>query len=279
MGPYAYPTAGNSRMTIERNTSVLIYVQIAETLARQIAEGDYPPGERLPSEQELAQRFGVSRMTVRKAIAELLRQGLVIAQQGKGTFVTGPLARYEMGNLQGLYDGLFVKGEYPDTELLEFAPTRPPRIDPAYVDGDSGPLVSLRRLYVMHGTPLALVQAYLTPRASALTRAQAARYPIYVLLDRVLGIRIHEARIHLSARQAGRAAGRLLDLRPRMPVMAMERVSYDEQGRICEHSTFSIRAAGYQFGIRVRGPLGGACGMTLARVDEPAGAPAAAGAP
>jgi len=257
-------------MTIERNTSVLIYVQIAESLARRIAGGEYRPGDRLPSEQELTRQFGVSRMTIRKAIGELLRQGLVIAQQGKGTFVTGPLVRYELQDLHGLYDGLFVQGEYPDTELLEFEPTRPSRFDADYVDGEAGPLISLKRLYVMHGTPLALTQAYLTPRASRLTRAQASRYPIYVLLDRVLKIKIKEAQINLGARQAGKETGRLLDLKPQMPVMTMERVSYDEHGAICEHSAISIRAAGYQFGIRVRGPLGGAGGMTLAKVDAQA---------
>jgi len=268
------------RMTIERNTSVLIYVQIAEALAKRIASGDYRPGDRLPSEQELTGQFGVSRMTIRKAIGELLRQGLVIAQQGKGTFVTGPLVRYELPNQHGLYDGLFVQGEYPDTELLEFEPTRPPRFDAGFTDGESGPLISLKRLYVMHGTPLALTQAYLTPRARKLTRAQASRYPIYVLLDRVLKVKIKEAQINLTARQAGKAVGRLLGLKPQMPVMAMERISYDQDGRICEHSTISIRAAGYQFGIRVQGTLGGAGGMTLAKVDSEAGDEArAAGGP
>lgn len=65
-----------------------LHVVISEKLKDQIEAGDYEPGERLPSEFDLGETFGVSRTTIRKAIANLIQQGLVTTQQGKGIFVT-----------------------------------------------------------------------------------------------------------------------------------------------------------------------------------------------
>jgi GntR family transcriptional regulator len=68
--------------------SVPLHISISEKLRGQIAAGDYLPGEKLPSEHQLMATFGVSRITVRQAIANLVNQGLVQARQGKGVFVT-----------------------------------------------------------------------------------------------------------------------------------------------------------------------------------------------
>lgn len=65
-----------------------LHLKISEQLRRQILSGDYPPGEQFPSEYQLVERFGVSRTTIRQAIANLISQGLVVSRQGKGVFVT-----------------------------------------------------------------------------------------------------------------------------------------------------------------------------------------------
>ncbi|MDT0306098.1 GntR family transcriptional regulator [Streptomyces sp. DSM 44917] len=69
-----------------------VYVQIAERIAAQIAAGRFPPGARLPSERELAERFGVSYGTVRRATDELRERGLIRTVHGRGTYITQPPA-------------------------------------------------------------------------------------------------------------------------------------------------------------------------------------------
>jgi len=67
-----------------------MFRQIAWELERQIAQGELPPGRKLPDERHLAQRFGVSRVTIRKALGILEQDGLIIRSRAKGTFVAGP---------------------------------------------------------------------------------------------------------------------------------------------------------------------------------------------
>ncbi|MEL7315904.1 MAG: GntR family transcriptional regulator, partial [Cyanobacteria bacterium J06559_3] len=76
-----------------------LHIVISEQLKAQIESGEYEPGERLPSEFDLGKRFGVSRTTIRRAIANLIQQGLVTTQQGKGIFVSdGHKISFSMSN-------------------------------------------------------------------------------------------------------------------------------------------------------------------------------------
>lgn len=68
--------------------SIPLHLSISEAIRRQIEEGDYLPGDKLPSEHQLMESFNVSRITARQAVANLVNQGLAIAHQGKGVFVT-----------------------------------------------------------------------------------------------------------------------------------------------------------------------------------------------
>ncbi|NSW84290.1 MAG: GntR family transcriptional regulator [Syntrophothermus sp.] len=77
-------------MSIDKNSVIPIYYQLAKYFEKQIRHGELKPGEALPPEMEIASRFGISRMTVRRAISELVAAGMVYTQQGKGTFVARP---------------------------------------------------------------------------------------------------------------------------------------------------------------------------------------------
>ncbi len=75
---------------IDKNSVIPIYYQLAKLFEKQIRRGELKPGEALPTEMEIASLFGISRMTVRRAISELVAAGMVYTQQGKGTFVARP---------------------------------------------------------------------------------------------------------------------------------------------------------------------------------------------
>lgn len=77
-------------IVIDKQSVIPIYYQLFKYFEKRIRSGDYKPGDALPTEIEIAERFGISRMTVRRAIAELANLGMVYTQKGKGTFVAKP---------------------------------------------------------------------------------------------------------------------------------------------------------------------------------------------
>src|SRR3546814_12120075 len=77
---------GSSRAALERS-AVPLYLQLAAVLKRRIFSGEWPPGQQIPTLEELTQQFGVARVTARQAVGTLEQEGLIWRRQGKGTFV------------------------------------------------------------------------------------------------------------------------------------------------------------------------------------------------
>ena len=108
--------------------SVPLHISISEKLRDQIASGVYAPGEKLPSEHQMMAAFGVSRITVRQAIANLVNQGLAQSKQGKGVFVTPQTkVAYSLSSpLVLLESDLAQKGIKLTFENISFKKVRPP---------------------------------------------------------------------------------------------------------------------------------------------------------
>ncbi len=245
-------------MKIRRESNVALYVQIAASLARDIAERRYQPFDRLPTEHALMERFGVSRITVRQAIARLIFQGLAVAKQGKGTFVAGPVVQHELEELKGFYDTLVGQGHTPQTRLLALGPREAPSDIELMlgVKGKAGAqAMYLQRGYSLQGHPFALARAWLTPAALRISWDEAERHPLYAILKDLLGLRVARAEVAILAREADGEEADLLALTPASPVLVMERVSFSASGQALEVSRFSIRPENYRFRLSVQGPL------------------------
>lgn len=96
-----------------------LYVQLMDEVEQAINNGIYKPGDRIMTEAEMAKKYGVSLITVRKAIGSLMEKGLVIRKQGKGTFVTKPKFSKNMKKLQGFSDMCEQMGVKPGAKVLE----------------------------------------------------------------------------------------------------------------------------------------------------------------
>ena len=156
-GPVPPPTSDQ----IDRNSYEPAYAQLANIIRRQIANGDFRPGDQLPSEAQLCRRYGISPMTVRRSINMLADQDVVSTAQGRGTFVK-PLelttAAFDLGGLQKL----FASGEAADVKLLDVrvvsADERVARKLSIHV-GD--PAIYIRRLFTRDKEPVFYHRAYL----------------------------------------------------------------------------------------------------------------------
>ncbi|HEX8012577.1 MAG TPA: GntR family transcriptional regulator [Casimicrobiaceae bacterium] len=207
-----------------------LYLQIKGLITRSLETGEWRPGEPIPSEVELAARWGVSQGTVRKAIDALAAGNLLVRRQGKGTFVaTHTEEKTSMFRFLRIRrnDG---RDEYPASRLVDVRRgkasaevARPLELKP----GD--PVITLRRVLEYGGEPAVLDEIVLpAPLFKGLTRAKAESYrgSMYSLFETQFGVRIVRAQEKLRAVAADGASATLLRVAPGTPLLAVERVTY-----------------------------------------------------
>lgn len=242
-----------SREALDPACEEPLYLQIAQRLAADISSARLAPGARVPSEAELMQMFGVSRVTVRQALLLLARNGQVVARRGKGTFVSRPALQQDLAMLQGFQDALRSQGVEPQTELLEFSTSagrvdrsRPPELDLP---------VRLRRRYCLDGEPFAIVEAFLPAPAAGLGEARARHLAVYDILQQFLGLRIGHADVVVRCARPAAQVARELGLDARANLLTMERTSFEVTGSPCEFMRIHIVPERYAFRLSVPGPL------------------------
>ncbi|MFC4819614.1 GntR family transcriptional regulator [Dokdonella ginsengisoli] len=227
----------------------LAYLDLRETLQRQIENGALPPGRPLPGERELAERHGVSRVTVRKAIAGLVADGLLVQRRGSGTFVGARIER-AFSHLTSFSDELRARGIEPGSRTLsgESGAATP---DEAMALGlaPGARVIRLRRLRLGGEQPLALERSTLP--AFALASAAGVRDSLYAALDR-RGLRPCRALQRLRAVAFDAEAARLLGVKTGSPGLLIERRGFLADGRVVEFTRSHYRGDAYDFVAELR---------------------------
>jgi GntR family transcriptional regulator len=207
-----------------------LYLQIKGLLLKGLEAGEWRPGGAIPSELELAARFGVSQGTVRKAIDALASDNLVVRRQGKGTFVaTHTEERTSMFRFLRIRrnDG---RDEYPASRIVDVRRGRASAEVARALELKSGdPVVALRRVLEYAGEPTVLDEiAVPAPLFKGLTRARVEghRGSIYSLFETQFGVRIVRAVEKLRAVAADPASAPLLHVASGAPLLAVDRVTY-----------------------------------------------------
>lgn len=237
---------------IDRSSPVPLYFQVAQRLEHMIESGELPTGMRLDNEIDLADQLGLSRPTMRRAIAYLVDRGLVIRKRGLGTQIAHAKVRRQVG-LTSLFDDLAKSSRSPHTKILSF--TVEPASDALAVElgiGAGTDIYVFERLRYAEDEPLALMRNHVPASLLRLSAGQLEEHGLYELL-RAAGIDLKIARQSIGARAATAAEARVLDETRRAPVLEMTRLAYDDQGRAVEHGNHIYRASRYSFDITLTG--------------------------
>lgn len=220
---------------IDRASPVPYHFQLSELLEQEISENRWPRGMRLPSEAELCTHFGVSRSTVRQALARLEQEGLIGREKGRGSFIADTQRRFWL--LQSA-EGLF----QDETERLGRSVTsRILRLERCALPGwalDALMLpkgaegVTLERVRAIDGNVALYVVNYLPAwLADAVLSLKDPNESLYRRLKESLRIEVAGAHRTLEATRAGGSLGKLLELTPGAPVVAVHSVAWDRQHR------------------------------------------------
>jgi DNA-binding GntR family transcriptional regulator len=235
-------------MDLDRSGPVPLYYQIARRLQEAIERGDFPPGSRIENELKLAEQLSISRPTIRRAIQELVDQGLLVRRRGVGTQVLrGRVTRSV--ELTSLYDDLALSNRAPTTQVLlreEVAP--PAEIVEILGVTESEPVLHIRRLRFSEGLPFAILENYLPPEFLELTTDQLERHGLYQLM-RARGTTMRVARQTIGARSSSDDESRLFGQPPGSPVLTMSRTLFDQSGHPVEYGEHCYRPDLYSFEV------------------------------
>ena len=234
-------------VVVDRNSPVPLYFQVAQQLEAAIYGGELPAGSRLENEILLADRYGLSRPTMRQAIQHLVDKGLLVRKRGVGTqVVSGQQVRRSV-ELTSLYDDLTTTGRKPSTWVLEcgYVPADGEVAEQLGLKpGDE--VLRLLRVRMTDAEPLALMTNYLPASLIDLTAEQLTEHGLYELL-RAAGVNLRIANQTIGARSATLEEARLLGETSKVPLLTMARTVYDDKGRAIEYGTHIYLASRYSF--------------------------------
>ncbi|HYT09528.1 MAG TPA: GntR family transcriptional regulator [Mycobacteriales bacterium] len=236
---------------LDRSSPVPLYFQVSRQIEAAIESGELAPGDRLENEISLADRWGLSRPTMRRAIEELVGKGLLVRRRGIGTQVVHGRVKRRM-ELSSLFDDLSRSGQTPSTQVLtrELVPA------PGHVAERLGvqagiEVLHLERLRLARDEPLAVMRNWLpVDLAEALADKALESRGLYELI-RATGVHLRIATQRIGARGASAAEARLLRLRKGSPLLTMERTTYDGSGRAVELGSHAYRAETYSIEMTV----------------------------
>lgn len=226
-----------------------LYYRIKQDLLTALESGELKPGDRLPSERELVERYGVSRMTVRHAMGHLEQEGWVRRLQGRGCFVAPPKLEERLVSLASFTEEMEARGLVPSTQVLSVEVVRSERIAAQLSLPTDEPLYAIERLRLADGEPMELERLYLPVRLFPGLDKHDLESSLYDLLDSEYGLRPMNALQTLEAVLAGEPEAELLKVAVGSPLLAVTRVAFSASGQVVESGRALYRGDRYRFTV------------------------------
>lgn len=229
-----------------------LYLRLGRRIAEAIASGGLAPGDALPPERELAALTGLSRVTVRKAVAALVASGALVQRRGSGTFVAPRVERVEqsLSALTSFSEDMARRGRSVRSVWLERGLVAPsPEEMMALGLGGDARVARLARLRLADGVPLAIERATLAE--DDLPDPEAVGASLYAALA-ARGRRPVRAVQRISAANLSARDAELLEVAPGAAGLRIERMSYLDGGRVLEFTRSLYRGDAYDFVAELR---------------------------
>ncbi|MGJ8572002.1 MAG: GntR family transcriptional regulator [Hoeflea sp.] len=243
---------GHVEKTLQRETWARkgrgpLYLQLRDHIAEVIRSGQLLPGDALPSERDLAEFSGMSRITVRKAVQDLAREGLVVQRQGSGTSVSPSLNRVEQSltRLTSFSEDMALRGKKVRSQWLDRGLFTPTVNETVALGLKPHSLVArISRLRIADDRPLAIERAAMSP--DYLPDPEKIGHSLYAHLDS-RGFKPVRAIQRITAINLAAEDAELLEMEPGYAGLSIERISYLDTGQVVEFTQSKYRGDAYEF--------------------------------
>ena len=234
---------------INKNSPVPIYHQLEEYIKQQIETGILKEEAVIPSEREYAERFQISRMTVRQAINNLVSEGYLKRQKGRGTFVNRKKVEQELQGMTSFTEDMLSRGMNPSSTLLSFQiipADKNTASDLKIEENDS--IYKIKRIRLADGAPMALETAYIPVQIVPGLTEENSNLSLYQYIEEHLSLSISEANQEIEASVADSYDAENLGINLGDPTLLIGRISYLTDGIPFELVKSTFRADRYRFG-------------------------------
>lgn len=239
-------------LRLDRRSPVPLYYQLKEIFRSWITSGCFNSGERFPSENELQKTFQVSRMTIRRALTELVYEGFLIRERGRGSFVVRPRVQSLLRKLTSFTEDMQLRGLRADNKFLDFRVIHDVEVARKMEIPEEEELVQIRRIRLVEGEPVAVQNAYVRhafcPRIAERGLIEGS---LYKTLENGYGLKLGRALQTVEAKPADEYEASLLEIGIGQPVLILERLTYLAGGEPIEYVRSIFRGDRYRFIIEL----------------------------
>ena len=230
-----------------------LYVQLREIIRSRIEDGEYAPGACIPSENQLAETYGLNRQSVRSALAALENEGLLRSVHGKGVYVVGPKLERDLETLGGFRQTMHYHDQTPSTKVLVKAVRRAGPLFARMLGIDEADeLWYIKRICLSNGEPVALEEIFIP--ACVVPGFEDVDIGVFSIFDIYdwKGVRPVRGEQSLTITRLDPAAARLIGLGEDNAVLQFSGVAYDKNGRAIEYSRSYTRSDKSDFVVHFR---------------------------
>lgn len=238
---------------IQRSSPTPLYAQIARIIRTLIDDGTFKPGDPIPSENEISQFTGISRMTVRRGLQELVREGVLVTVSGRGYFAGSRRIEMTTGVLRGFTEEISAMGLTPSSTVIEKTVTYgDPVAHLVFGTSVGSPILKITRVRSGDGIPLALETAfYDLSICRGLERLDVDR-SVYDILRHELGINLDTATQTLNAAVIDDGQAQVLRVPRGLPALRITRRTYNSEAALVEYVEAVFRGDRYTFSVTLR---------------------------
>ncbi|KAE8759477.1 UTRA domain-containing protein [Paraburkholderia madseniana] len=230
-----------------------LYEQIKTALRSRILDGTYAAHSQMPSENDLCTRFNVSRITVRQALGDLQKEGLVFKLHGKGTFVSKPKAFQNVSALQGFAEAMSSMGYEIVNQLkhIRFIPATA-HIASRLQLPEGTKVAEIRRVRMLNREPVSLEITWV-PEAlgKRLAGADLVTRDIFLILENDCVVPLGHADVSIDAILADDEIVESLNVEEGSPVLRIERLTHSADGTPIDYEYLYFRGDAFQYRFRI----------------------------
>lgn len=239
---------------INRDSPVPLYIQLEEIIEKAIKNGEYKDGDKLPSENKLCSKYGVSRITVRQALNMLEQKGLVYTVHGKGTFVKEIVIDQYLFNVVNFGKILLKKGLDGHSRILSFYPNSSNKnAEMMFGTEFCGHIANLNLIGYIIKTPAVYYQSFVSTetgqklyQCARKLEMDGAAFSTYDLYSHI-GINIEKIEQKITAVKAGKVLGKILEIPSGSPLLVLESKLYTSKGAPLEYKLGYYRSDKFAF--------------------------------